>query len=836
MRGSGWLLPLAATILWLAAVAWPMIAAATELSAAETGTAAIRPAGELLSTTVVWSSVVALGATILGWAPGRWLGRLAARPDRRGRRRFFLLAVLLLAPICLPSYLAFWAWWQAWPPDSAIYRWAVEHGQVATMRHATLGLGLLCWSWPLAAWCVAAWVAAIPAEHDEMLHLDGAGRWTRGVDCLRTDASGLACGAFIVFMATFNNTTSFDLAEVFTFANELRAVQALGGTTRDLLIAGMPAAAVAAVGALATWWALNRRRSDDVSRALSPAWATIILSSVIWLLSVAAPLALVSGGALRRARVAEFGELYGRALADTIMVAAACGALAAIVACGLALMWQDRRRWIRVAAHVQAVGWLLAALIPATLVAAAHESAYNRGPLADFVYRSPRMLVLGHLSVFGFVAALLGRWAAQREPAIVHDLRLLDGADTLRGQLIAAGPTLLSAAVATAAITAVLSLSEIALSGQLAPAGFELLAPIVLNALHYQRPETVALATVATIGLALVAVLAAALAWTTLRRFSTTGLDRTTATGLLVSLALMGGCNDKDGDDSRQPFDTVMTFGVNGLSLGQFSYPRAIAVDPQRGLVYVVDKTARVQRFGLEGKPQLEWSMPEKEQGKPTGISVAPDGRVLIADTHYFRVIIYDSEGRELQRFGSYGTEPGQFIYPTDIAIGPGGSIYVSEYGGNDRVQVFSPPPECEFLFTFGSPGDGQDQFTRPQSLAFSRDLSELYIADAINHRIVVTDPQGRWLRTFGGPGREPGWLNYPYGLAVLDDGSLLVAEFGGNRIQRFSPEGRSLGTYGRLGTNPGELRYPWAVASAGDLVFILDSGNNRVQVINSPQ
>lgn len=833
MRGSGWLLPLAATFLWAAAVAGPMIAAALELAAAGSGSTSFRPAGELLATTVAWSSAVALGATILGWAPGRWLGRLAARPDRRGRRRFLLLAVLLLAPICLPSYLAYWAWWQAWPPDSAIYRWAVEHGQIAAMRQATLWLGLLCWSWSLAAWCVAAWVAAIPAEHDEMLQLDGAGRWTRGLDRLRTDAGGLACAALIVFLATFNNATSFDLAEVFTFANELRAVRALGGTARDLLIAGMPAVIVAALGSLAAWWALNRRRGDDVSRALSPARATIIVSCLIWLLSIAAPLALVSGGALRRARVAEFGELYGRAFVDTIMIAAACGAFAAIVACGLALMWQDRRRWIRVAAHAQAVGWLLMALMPATLVAVAHESAYNRGPLADLVYRSPLMLVLGHLSLFGLIAALLGRWAAQREPAAVRDLRLLDGADTLRGQLVAAGPTLMSAAVATAAITAALSLSEISLSGQLAPPGFELLAPIVLNALHYQRPETVALATVATIGVALIAAFVAAVAWSTVRRLSAAGLGRTAPIAVLLSMTVISGCDDDD--DSPRPLDTVMTFGVNGLSLGQFSYPRAIAADPQRGFLYVVDKTARVQRFGLDGKPQLEWSMPEKEQGKPTGISVAPDGRVYVADTHYFRIMVFDSEGRELRRFGSYGTEPGQFIYPTDVAIGPGGNIYVSEYGGNDRVQVFSPPPECEFLFAFGSPGDGEGQFTRPQSLAFSRDLSELFITDAINHRIVVTDPQGRWLRTFGGPGREPGRLNYPYGLTVLDDDSLLVAEFGGNRIQRFSPAGQPLAVYGRLGTKLGELRYPWAAAAAGDLVFILDSGNNRVQVINAP-
>jgi hypothetical protein len=63
--------------------------------------------------------------------------------------------------------------------------------------------------------------------------------------------------------------------------------------------------------------------------------------------------------------------------------------------------------------------------------------------------------------------------------------------------------------------------------------------------------------------------------------------------------------------------------------------------------------------------------------------------------------------------------------------------------------------------------------------MAFSADLGELYIADACNHRIVVTDPEGRPQRALGGPGRGAGLLAYPYDVMVLEDGTLLVSEFG---------------------------------------------------------
>ena len=66
----------------------------------------------------------------------------------------------------------------------------------------------------------------------------------------------------------------------------------------------------------------------------------------------------------------------------------------------------------------------------------------------------------------------------------------------------------------------------------------------------------------------------------------------------------------------------------------------------------------------------------------------------------------------------------------------------------------------------------------------------------------------------------------------ALADGHLVVCEYGNNRIQRFSQTGEPLGVAGRVGAGSGELRYPWGVDGADDRLFVLDSGNNRVQVV----
>ena len=110
-------------------------------------------------------------------------------------------------------------------------------------------------------------------------------------------------------------------------------------------------------------------------------------------------------------------------------------------------------------------------------------------------------------------------------------------------------------------------------------------------------------------------------------------------------------------------------------------------MDPRNGSIYVVDKTARIQHFTADGEFINEWSMPEGQLGRPVGISVAPDGRVFVPDTHYHRILVFDEQGNELNRFGRFGTGPGEFVYPTDVVFGPEGELYVSEYGTNDTKQ-----------------------------------------------------------------------------------------------------------------------------------------------------
>ncbi len=282
---------------------------------------------------------------------------------------------------------------------------------------------------------------------------------------------------------------------------------------------------------------------------------------------------------------------------------------------------------------------------------------------------------------------------------------------------------------------------------------------------------------------------------------------------LIGAAVIAAGCGG-----SAAPPPPVGLIGGPGSIDGRFATPRAMAWDPA-GWIYVVDKTGRIQKFDAAGKFVKAWSTPAIEKGRPTGLAAGPRGELWVAATHYHRILRYSPEGALLGEFGSEGSEPGRFIYPVGLAAGPDGALYVSEFGGNDRIQVFTP--EGKLLRGWGKYGEEPGEFKRPQGLALSAD--RLYVADAANHRVQVFSLDGKFVGSWGD-------LRYPYSVSVDSDGNVLVAEYGRHRVSKFKPDGAPLGTAGRAGSEPGELNTPWAAVAAGDRVFVVDSGNHRVQ------
>lgn len=284
---------------------------------------------------------------------------------------------------------------------------------------------------------------------------------------------------------------------------------------------------------------------------------------------------------------------------------------------------------------------------------------------------------------------------------------------------------------------------------------------------------------------------------------------------------------------SRSARKPDLVWGRRGFSEGRLMKPRAMTIDDHDHL-YIVDILGRIQVFDIDGNYLRGWRTPIIAQGKPTGLGFSRDGALLVADTHYFRMLVYSPTG-ELDESrtigGEHGDAPGQFHFVTDVAQGPDGHYFIGQYGQVDRIQEFDQ--QGKFVRAWGSQGSEPEQFSRPQALLFDRQGS-LWVADACNHRIQSFDVSGgqpRLERIWGSAGKQPGQLNCPYGLDFDSQGNLLVAEFGNHRVQRFTPEGQALEAWGDVGEEAGLFRRPWAlVADSQRNVHVLDTENHRVQ------
>lgn len=296
-------------------------------------------------------------------------------------------------------------------------------------------------------------------------------------------------------------------------------------------------------------------------------------------------------------------------------------------------------------------------------------------------------------------------------------------------------------------------------------------------------------------------------------------------------LVLTVGCEDKIPSTGQ----VEKVWGRRGISEGRLQKPRAVAIDGKDQL-YIVDMTARIQVFDADGQYLRGWQTPKFKHGKPSGLSFDQNGNLLVADTHYFRMLVYSPQGKLLEEKtigGVNGNKPGEFGFVTDAVQDSQGNYYIAEYGEWDRIQKFSP--EGKFLMQWGSHGSDPGQFIRPQNLAVDAQ-DRIWVADACNHRIQVFDTSGKeakLIKIWGEQGRGLGQLRYPYDLVLDGQGHVYVCEFGNHRVQKFTLEGESVGCWNDGGTAGRGMRQPWGIVRDSEgKIHVLDTYMHRVQRI----
>jgi streptogramin lyase len=163
------------------------------------------------------------------------------------------------------------------------------------------------------------------------------------------------------------------------------------------------------------------------------------------------------------------------------------------------------------------------------------------------------------------------------------------------------------------------------------------------------------------------------------------------------------------------------------------------------------------------------------ELDRPRALAVAPaQGRVYVADAK--EMLILDSEGKVTRRVNR-GSE--RFSEIADIAVSTAGQVYVLDAGRG-------------LLSLFAADGDyvrdipTQDLHSGRSRGLFVDDQDRIWIANTPNGQIVALDQDGNVLQVLP---VIPGAETQPVDVLVTNDGSIYVTDVASNQLVRIRPE-----------------------------------------------
>ncbi len=203
----------------------------------------------------------------------------------------------------------------------------------------------------------------------------------------------------------------------------------------------------------------------------------------------------------------------------------------------------------------------------------------------------------------------------------------------------------------------------------------------------------------------------------------------------------------------------------------------------------------------------------------PWGIAVSDKGDIVVAEYGAHCITTLNMEGKKVKSFGTKG----QFTCPRGVAITNDGHLLVTD---KHRLQKLTT--DGVFVKSVGSSesGSGQLQLNTPTGITVHPITGQIFVADTWNNRIQVFNIDLTFSHTITPSGNKR--FYYPYDVALDNNGYLYIAEFWNSCITKLTTKGKNVTRFGST------LYRPTSLTINNDLVYVTESGNNRVSIFET--
>ncbi len=200
-------------------------------------------------------------------------------------------------------------------------------------------------------------------------------------------------------------------------------------------------------------------------------------------------------------------------------------------------------------------------------------------------------------------------------------------------------------------------------------------------------------------------------------------------------------------------------------------------------------------------------------------IQIDRQGRIYVHSPSDHAVIVFDSQGGFLSSWGSW-MAPGAH----GMQIREEDGVEYLYFATTNQHFVSKTTLDGREVFRLGAPKEGglyqNESLYNPTNVAFAPN-GDFYVADGYGlFYIHQYTREGKFVRSWGGRGSEPGKMQCPHGIFVDTWGKepfVVVADRENHRLQRFTLDGKHVDFVAS------ELRRPCHFDILGDLTLIPD-------------